>query len=49
MQTFRYVWLHIPTGSHGEGEVELVDRLAFLESLNNWNKRGIGQWQYAEA
>lgn len=35
--TFRYVWLHLPTGDHGESTLEDMDRAGALERINLYN------------
>jgi hypothetical protein len=45
MKTFRYRWLHIPTGTTGEREVE-ASALEFLTILDRWNGQDPGRWQY---
>ena len=41
----KYIWLHLPTGKEGTGEVEGRTRLEFLELINQWNRVG-SNWKY---
>ena len=44
---YRYAWLHIPTGTEGQREIECLDRLTFLTLLAQWNRIG-KNWKYWE-
>jgi hypothetical protein len=46
LMTFRYCWLHIPTGRDGISEVSVHSKEEFLELLSKWNGSGRGVWQY---
>jgi len=47
-QEFKYKCLHIPTQKSISRKVKCVNRLEFLELLNDWNRLGFGLWQYSE-
>lgn len=44
--TFTYKWKHIPTGMTGERTKMFMSYEHFLESINDWNRVGSGQWLY---
>ena len=43
-----YNWYHIETKTKGTRTKFFVNRMSFYESLNKWNKQGLGQWHYYE-
>ena len=46
-RTYSYHWLHIPTGTKGEGVADtLLTPRSFLTLLNRWNGMQPGVWQY---
>ena len=47
MKTYKYRWLHIPTGKTDVVEINRYTRLEFLELLNQWNRVG-PDWKYWE-
>ena len=47
-QEFKYKCLHIPTQKLISRKVKCINRLEFLELLNDWNRLGFGLWQYSE-
>lgn len=48
LKTFKYTWVHQPTGKTGTKEWSGLTREAFLEDLASWNRRGYGTWMYFE-
>ena len=47
-----YRWMHIPTGTTGINDLELVGpdvRARLLELLDRWNAQQAGTWQYWSA
>ena len=46
---FTYTWVHLKSGDRGERTEEFLSRMDFLEKLNNWNRLGVGSWQYFES
>ena len=45
MREFCFVRLHIPTGQITRDKCEAFSELAFLRSLNQWNRSG-ETWKY---
>ena len=41
LQSFEYHWVDIITGKRGTRTKKFPDRLAFLETLNGWNRLSI--------
>lgn len=46
--TFKYTWVHQPTGDTGVKEWSGLSHQDFLDDLAAWNRRGYGKWLYSE-
>lgn len=43
---YKYCWLHLETKKIGEGDINLLTRMEFLELLSKWNRDP--RWKYWE-
>lgn len=46
MLKFKYRSLNIPSGQSFLSEIECLSENDFLRHLNDWNRRGNGNWLY---
>lgn len=47
MRSYHFLIYHIPTGQKIVKTIENMSESQFYELLAQWNKNGIGIWQYA--
>jgi hypothetical protein len=45
-ETFKYHWMHLPTGKQGEKSQKFHSEKDFMNELNHWNELGGKLWKY---